>query len=353
MADDSIPPSAAKVGGDNQCPNGHTSQKIEQPGEINIPPRRWFRFRKRLSSGQWSSFAGNVAILIWLWIYLLESHDMGHLLGFGIAIIVMYAATYYFLSKLFKWKLALASCLLLVFSTAVGIFKNSSESGWKPGLPWIEITTENGLRAPSELAGGVQTGEMFNLLREHRLVINNTNPVDLRNLTARVQLPEPAVIRPVSGVNLSFKIPPAVHIVWGPEEMELRGNAGGNGAGVAVTGAVSAKSEWSLELDILPARTSIEIPFVTVPENTNSFAHLFSLAITTSKLTPHFTDTNSMDLIDYLDGSYQFQQPGSLDWQTQRVVIAILFDPTNRIMRSFRPHSGSRWNISERHGYGQ
>lgn len=56
------------------------------------------------------------------------------------------------------------------------------------GLPWMEIRTQAGLSGPTQ--GGEITGEMVQTYRQHSLLMRNTNRFDLRNFSARLQLPE-------------------------------------------------------------------------------------------------------------------------------------------------------------------
>lgn len=95
--------------------------------------------------------------------------------------------------------------------------------------------------------------------------------------------------------------------------------ASGEGAGVKQMGRGAGKAEWQLAIDVIPAFEEIELPFLTVRPRQDV-------------LPIGLTDTNTMQLVNYLLGSYQFSTPDG--WKTQQVVMAILFDPTNRTISS-------------------
>lgn len=128
MKDDSIDLPAPEKGSRNQPAANQAGQKDKHPRDDQLGPGFWFRFKKRLSPAQWKTFAGDVAITIWLWIYLLESHDVMHLVGFFAALLLMYAGAWYFLSKLFKWKSALVICLPLILVAILVAYVNSRPS---------------------------------------------------------------------------------------------------------------------------------------------------------------------------------------------------------------------------------
>jgi hypothetical protein len=185
-------------------------------------------------------------------------------------------------------------------------------------LPLAEIKTQLGLRGP--MPGGEITAEMSQMYREQTFIIKNPNNIDLRNLAARVQLPEPAVIEaPPSIGPIGCSAPPGVHVRWIPEPSGWVSQSSGAGAGVKFIGKRISKSEWMLDIDSLPAFTEIQIPFLTI-------------SWTNSPMPLGLTDQNSHTLINFLDGSFQF--PGSDGWRTQEIVMPILFDQTNRIFHS-------------------
>src|SRR5689334_13818264 len=98
---DLIPPSTAlKNGGNNETAGNETGSKNKQPRENDRPPSRWSRLRKKLSPSQWSTCSINLGITIWVWICLLESHDLTHLIGYFVVLLFLYAGQWYYLIKL-------------------------------------------------------------------------------------------------------------------------------------------------------------------------------------------------------------------------------------------------------------
>jgi len=102
---------------------------------------------------------------------------------------------------------------------------------------------------------------------------------------------------------------------------------------------VQSWSEWLLDIDVLPAFKDIEIPFWTIPWDTNSAVNV------------GLTDTNTGTLINYVSGD--FQVAVSEERRRQEVVVAILFDPTNRIFRTLAPEkSQANWKFVGSRSYG-
>jgi hypothetical protein len=105
----------------------------------NISPSGWSRFKKRLSPGQWKALSADLAISAWLWVYLLESHDTMHLLGFFITLEILYVGAWYFLGKLFKRQWACFIFCALTGSTVSAAYLNRipeviphHEPAWQP-----------------------------------------------------------------------------------------------------------------------------------------------------------------------------------------------------------------------------
>jgi hypothetical protein len=189
-----------------------------------------------------------------------------------------------------------------------------------PGLPWVQIETLGGLSGPIHGEDEI-TFEMNQTYREHHLIIRNTNSVDLRNLTARLQLPEPVVTNAPESIGpIEPLVPPGVHVRWMPERYGFVSHAIGPGGFIRLIGAEEPRFEWELNIDTLPALSEIQIPFLTISRS-NSPSRV--------------SNERSHILINYMNGSYQFA--GANGWKTQQIVMAILFDPTNRTCGSLAP----------------
>lgn len=216
-----------------------------------------------------------------------------------------------------------------VFSglTAIGFcfwtYRLLRTTSQEPPIPWIEIVTRPTLTIPPD---GVITVEMSQTYREHRLHIINTNNADMRNFTARVQLPEDAVL----GVH-SPKSPLGVLIRWQPAAIEF--TSVGSRPTTMKGGPPKTKGEMQLDIDRLPSFTPIEIPFVTVPPRTN---HSQSL-----------NDNKTRALHNFISGEFQFQTMNG--WQKQQVLVPIGFDRTNRVIATPAPERTlTNWNLLTR-----
>jgi hypothetical protein len=230
--------------------------------------------------------------------------------------------------RFWLWILYAVACLLLaLLAKVVWAPYRPVVRAPEPVIPSMEITTLPGLSTES----GEVTMGMYQKYRERRLVIRNPNSVDLRNFTARVQLPEPATTQPPASIGpLTPDAPPGINIRWAPEHTGWF--AMGVGWRWSPSGGPSTteKMEWQLAIATIPALTQIKIPFLTIPN-------------TIGGLRSGFTETNSRVLIDYLDGSFQYGGPEG--WKTQRVLMPILFDPTNRTLRTLpSENTGTNWS---------
>jgi hypothetical protein len=268
-----------------------------------------------------------ISVLLTAWAGLFG--NLGHTFRILAAFVLMAASVCLILGLRFQlrnhhWKKsqydgATFVCLVLSAGLMLAVIVHEIVPGGPvPLIPWIEITSQEGLSLSPD--GGEITMEMQRRYREHRLIIRNRNTVDLRNFSASVQLPEPAAISPPSSILLAPIAPPLVHIVWQPHWPETSALDASR-----LIGKIESKAEWDLEIDTLPALKSIEISFLTVPQDGDRRPPL------------GLTDTNSRVLINYLFGDYQFGGPES--WKTQVVVMAILFDATNRAIRTLPPEN--------------
>jgi len=96
------------------------------------------------------------------------------------------------------------------------------------------------------------------------------------------------------------------------------------------------KAEWTIEIDLLPAFQEIIIPFLTVEP-------LEDIPI-------GLTDLSSKRLENYLAGTLQYPTKGG--WQSMEIVMPILFDRTNRTMRSLAPtNTYAGWQRTQRESW--
>src|SRR5437660_10853121 len=84
------------------------------------------------------------------------------------------------------------AALFVVTSEIVGCKEARIRAVRSPNVPWIEIKTQSGLSGPK--AGGEITSEMNQEFREQHLLIRNSNVVDLRNFSARIELQERVIL---------------------------------------------------------------------------------------------------------------------------------------------------------------
>jgi hypothetical protein len=313
---------APKVRGNETAANNAPADEINrQPDQELEPTNPDNGEESRFTPKQWIECGGIVGILM-IWFEILDCHDLFKLVVASLALLFLYAGLCDFISSFLKKKsgaVSLVLCVWIVLSVLTGAFVYKNSRPEEIGLPWMEIKTREGFTF--QMTDDVQiTGEMAQTYREQLFTIKNTNSIDLRDFSARVQLPEPAVRKtPTDMRSLAIIAPPGVNIRWVPEDM----------TGIALNGVYSIpgqprpKADWQLDIDVLPAFKTIEIPFLTVQW---PFATEQTL-----------TDTNTHVLVNYVLG--EFQVPNGTGWRTQEVVMAILFDRTNRVFYSLAPQN--------------
>lgn len=122
-----------------------------------------------------------------------------------------------------------------------------------PKLPDITVTTKSGLSA---LPGVTVTGEDCQKYREHSLVIQNPNRIELQNLQASVQLPERAAATRIDA-------PPGIACRFLPKPSSMQSVIKGKGS--VTVPPQQPSSLCQLGIDRLPAQTQIEVVFWTIP----------------------------------------------------------------------------------------
>jgi len=164
------------------------------------------------------------------------------------------------------------------------------QGGMVPDLPLIEISTGPGISLGEE-AGSEVTSEDINHLRQHRFRIRNPNDVEIKNIVAHVQLPEPVT------KTLKIARPAGVEIDWQPKRMDLRAFARGQGAKVVRTGPPSVTSIYTLNIEKIPAGSSVEIDFLTTIDEW-------------PRQIPFSSDSDAFELYHYVDGTFQYDFEG-------------------------------------------
>jgi len=175
-------------------------------------------------------------------------------------------------------------------------------------LPVLQIKDIPGLSLPTEVGGQI-TGGDCNRLRERHLQLENINRISLSNLSLRLQLPEPIVAHRV------IQIPPGIALHFRPESLEWIGSAQGTGS-VRVMRSQRPTTNWTFELDRLPAQAKIRIALVTEVDWMDS------------PLESDYKDS----LRYYIEGSFFFEYRGE---QTRMpIVVPLNFELTTRALES-------------------
>jgi len=216
---------------------------------------------------------------------------------------------------------------LLGFSGVIAYFWNPMHEKFKAspevGLPVVELQTLKSLGLPAP--GATITTEMAEHFRDSRLTIRNTNSVSLDRISARVQLPEPALENGLKEMQkASIQAPAGVNVKWAPEieRPVVLGTA-------TSIGPPPPRPNWLLDIDRIPALSSITIPLVTVPE-TLVFPVEFGIS------------TNTLG--HYLMGQYCFRVSGHE--KTQVFLTPIIFDKTNRMMSVLKTeNTATNWRV--------
>jgi hypothetical protein len=200
--------------------------------------------------------------------------------------------------------------------------------------------------------GGEITSEMTKLYREHFLILKNENRVDLRNFDLWVRLPEPVADRIPTGIHLRQDVPPGVNVKFERADAAMSALTA-NGGSVSMP-QQPPTIQWALKIDVLPALKFISIPFLTVPGSNFVGMPMPSKGFPPKPVFgPLYTDTNSGILMNYIMGEFQYSTPSNR-WETQSVVTAIVFNPTNRTMHSLPPENTfTNWKMINRsYGFG-
>jgi len=179
-------------------------------------------------------------------------------------------------------------------------------------IPVLQIKDIPGLSLPTEVGAQI-TGEDCDRFRERHLLLENVNRVSLFNLSVRLQLPEPIVS------TRGIQIPPGIDVRFRPESLEWIASAQGTGS-VQVLRPQRPTTNWTLELDHLPARMTIRIALLTIIDPMGSL------------LSMNGEEWGEGALRYYIEGRFFFEYRGE---RTQMpIVVPLNFEATTRALES-------------------
>lgn len=184
--------------------------------------------------------------------------------------------------------------------------------GMIPSIPSITLATVTGLTIPD--VPGKITAEDIKELREHHLKVENVARMEIVNITARVQIPEPVIL---GGV---VDKPAGIQVEFPPIRMPMTGHIKGGGT-ITRTGPPKPTNVHELKIDRIPASSSVEIAFVTSKKPFEQHDISFDQG--------PFAGTDQPPYIrDFINGTFQFDYRGAT---TQRRFFAPLdVDKENR-----------------------
>jgi hypothetical protein len=194
-----------------------------------------------------------------------------------------------------------------------------SEEAMIPKLPNMQIKDLPGIPLPSDRAAKV-TSEDCDKFRHRQLLLENSNRVSLFSLSFRIQLPETIV------KILKAECPPGVHGRFQPEDIPMIASAQGEGASVTQFGPQRPTTNWTLELDSLPARAAVRISILTAVD----WMHADTEGM------PLFPEDQNV-LEYYIDGQFLFEYRG--ERVPRQIVVPLRFESRSRVVESLPPQS--------------
>lgn len=169
--------------------------------------------------------------------------------------------------------------------------------GIVPSLPKISLSTLSGLTLPLQ-PGGI-TGQDCQDLREHRLRFANCSDVEMLNVDARIQLPEPIEN------DLTPDKPAGVNVTWEPIRPAMQATIIGGGSVKRNRPPLPTK-DYNLQIDCVPPSREIVIGFITSMKSHE--AH----GISNSGPFADMTKDGSNTLVNFIDGTFQFNYRGAM-----------------------------------------
>lgn len=177
--------------------------------------------------------------------------------------------------------------------------------GMIPSIPAITLATVTGLTIP-DMPGEI-TGDDIKELREHHLEVENVAGMEILNITARVQIPEPVIF---GGV---VDKPAGIQVELPPIRMPMTGFIKGGGK-ITRTRPPIPTNVHELKIDRIPALSSVEIAFITSMKPFEQHDMSFDQG--------PLAGTNKPPYIrDFINGTFQFNYRGAT---TQRRFFAPL-----------------------------
>ena len=186
--------------------------------------------------------------------------------------------------------------------------------GIVPSLPNITISTVAGLTIPDFPT--TITATDCQEAREHRLRITNNSAVDILNLVARVQIPEPVIASQLCNRPLGTEVS------WSPIRMGMVGRIKGGGS-ISRGRPPLPTNVHKLQITRIPATHCVEIAFITSRRPFEEHDISFD--------TGPFAETNQPPIVcDFIDGVFQFSYRGAV--LNQRFFARIITNAEQRML---------------------
>ncbi|MCA9033290.1 MAG: hypothetical protein KDA66_20900, partial [Planctomycetaceae bacterium] len=192
-----------------------------------------------------------------------------------------------------------------------------------PSLPTIELSTVRGLLVPD--GDSDVSGEDCEIFRDHILVFSNRHDIELQNIQARIQLPEPVV-----GCQLTYR-PVGIEVSWGPERIQSVAYATGSGS-VTQRGPSRPKRTQILQIERLSPQSNIELAFRTAKDRFHGLSPVFTVGSDPK-------DVNSFVLGTFTTSCYGVTQ-------VQEFFAPIAYDDANRQLHAMDVYGDhTDWNV--------
>ncbi|MEX2120080.1 MAG: hypothetical protein WD847_10845 [Pirellulales bacterium] len=163
-----------------------------------------------------------------------------------------------------------------------------------PELPRIAFATLNGLTIGN--SPGSVTAEQIADLREHRFCIENPSGIEIKDLDAEVQLPEPVVH------SFGVDKPAGVNVGWEPIRVAMQVYIKGGGCVTRGRPPLPAL-DYRLQIDRIPPTRKVEIGFVSSLKVLKD--HDMSFGLPSDPTDPRI-------VLHLVDGSFQFEYRGAV-----------------------------------------
>jgi hypothetical protein len=183
--------------------------------------------------------------------------------------------------------------------------------GFVPALPSIQLATLDGLTL-REVPGATITAADIASNREHRFCLENRSDVELMDLDAHVQFPEPLLSW------RSVDCPAGIFVNWQPIRMELQALIKGGGSATR-HGPPAPINVFRLQIDRVPSRRRVETALLS------SLSEFQVQAILDS--TPGGIE-DAKQIKNFVNGHFSFQYRGAT--LRRRFFAPIFYDAGGR-----------------------